>query len=194
VLGNWIASFKDGVSHDSLVGITIGAAVGVVETGGFTQRPWDDPDGDPITTEAVVDVDNWLGNLSDEFRTDGVLDGSLVGITIGAAVGVVDTKSVAETEGFTNRPGDDSDSDSDGEPITIGSVVELDTKGFTNGLVGSLDVLSNPTEITIGASVDVVETEGPVPSCAKLTLILPLSDASTFYLEGNLSKGERPPI
>jgi hypothetical protein len=105
VLGNWIGSFKDGISHGSLVGITIGAAVDVVETEGFTQRPGDDsdgePDGDPLTIEAVVDVENWLGNLSDESRTDGVLDDSLVGITIGAAVGVV------ETEGFTNRPGDD---------------------------------------------------------------------------------------
>jgi hypothetical protein len=116
VLGNCLGSFKDGVSHGSLVRITIGAAVGVVETEGLTQFPGDEsngePDGDPITIEAAVDVYTWICNLSDESMTDGVLDVSLVGIIIGAAVGVVETKGVVETEGFTNRPGDDSEGES----------------------------------------------------------------------------------
>jgi hypothetical protein len=123
-------------------------------------------------------------------------------------------------KGFTNRPGDGSDGESDGDPITIEAAVKLDTDGSTNRLVGSSDVLPNPTKITIGtsvyvvdtdgstkhlvgssdmlpnptkitigASVDVVDTEGPVPSCAKVTSILPFYDASTFCLEGNFSKG-----
>jgi hypothetical protein len=60
--------------------------------------------------------------------------------------------------------------------------------------VGSSDVLPNPTEITIGASVNVVDTEGPVSSCAKVISILSFSDAATFCLEGNFSKGEPPSV
>jgi hypothetical protein len=201
-------------------GLSLGLSVGIlnglklvasdVETEGLTRDDSDgDPDGNPIT----VDVDNGLGNLSDEFRTDGVLDGSLVGITIGAAVGVAteglvategftdrpgadsdgEFNGVVETKGFTNRPGDGSGGESDGEPRTIGAAVELDTEGSTNRLVGSSDVLPSPTEITIGASVDVVDTECPVPSCAKVTSVLSFSDAATFCLEGNFYKGDPPP-
>jgi hypothetical protein len=93
-------------------GLAMGLSVGIlnglrlvasdVETEGFTRDDsHSDPDGNPIT----VDVDTVLGNLSDESRTDGVMDGSLVVITIGAAVGVVATEGVVETKGFTDRPG-----------------------------------------------------------------------------------------
>jgi hypothetical protein len=60
------------------------------------------------------------------FSKDGALGGSLVGITIRAAVGVEETDNpsgitigapvnVVETEGFTNRPGDSLD----GGPTTL---------------------------------------------------------------------------
>jgi hypothetical protein len=116
-----------------------------------------------------------------------ISDGSLVRITIGAAVGVEKTYNpseitirapvdVVETEGFTNRPEDASD----GDPITIGAAVVVEeteitigapvdvveTEGFTNRPVDSLDCgptteLYNPSGTTIGASANVVETKGP---------------------------------
>jgi hypothetical protein len=102
-------------------GLPLGLSVGIlnglklvaldVETEGFTR---DYSDGEPNGNRITVDVDSGLGNLSGESRTDRVLDGSLVGITSVAAVGVVATEGVVETEGFTDRPGFDSDGEFNG--------------------------------------------------------------------------------
>jgi hypothetical protein len=102
-------------------GLALGSSVGIlnrlklvasdVENEGFTRDDSDgEPDGNPIT----VDVDNGLGNLGDESRTDWVLSGSLVRITIGDEVGVVATEGVVVTEGFTDRPGVDSEGEFNG--------------------------------------------------------------------------------
>jgi hypothetical protein len=127
-----VCSFKAGVWDGSLVvitigagvgvdetnkpsGITIGAPVDVVETEGFTKRPGDASDGEPITTGAAVVVE----------ETE---------ITIGSPVYLV------ETEGFTNLPVDSSD----GGPTTkldnpsgrtIGASVDVvETKGSGDSL------------------------------------------------------------
>jgi hypothetical protein len=79
--------------------------IGGVGTEGLINRPEDGSDGEPITIGAAV-------GLNTEGFTNRPVS-SHVGITIGAALGVVDTKC------FTNRLKDGSYGGSDGAPITI---------------------------------------------------------------------------
>jgi hypothetical protein len=276
VVGNWLGSLKVGVLDGSLVGTTIGAEVDVVETAGVVEtteclvtRPEEDSGGGVVENTGVVETTECLTTRPDD-DSDGEPDGEglvqspeddsdrrEVGVVETAGVvetteclttrpkddsdgGLVETAGVVETtECLANRPEDDSDGESDGEPdseglvqspkdnsqshkdnsdgetdgdiipiggveteglinrpedgsdgepITIGAGVGLDTEGFTtrlvrstkgftncpeNGSDGGSDggsdsapitigaaVGANPTEITSGALVNVVGTKG----------------------------------
>jgi hypothetical protein len=117
-------SSDGGASDGSLIGTTISALEGLKKGASDVLGAW----VCTLCEHRVTDDSKTAWFLPWGSFKSGVSEGSLVGITIGAVVGVEETNKprgitieapvdVVETEGFTNRPRDASDS----EPITIGA-------------------------------------------------------------------------
>jgi hypothetical protein len=166
-------SSDDGDLDENLIGITVG------ENGALK--------GLNLGTSDVLGT--WVGTpcdprVPDDFETawflpwgsskDGALDGNLVGITPGAAIGVEETASPSG--------------------ITIGAEVDVvDTEGFTNrpreSLYGGTTTSASKGKAGANfcrAGAKVAKGDLGAPSFA-------ISDAATFCLEGNFSKVEHPP-